>query len=88
MESFKFILNPWEYGTLFNINKYDFFNIEDIFIFKGNNISSYSQFKKINTLKILFNNYLKYLILTNKDIAFGLPIIDTNHKSLIKKIQN
>ena len=75
------------YGTLFSINKCDFFNIEDIFFFKGKDITSYSQFKKINTLKILFNNYLKSIILTNNDVAFGLPIIDTNHDSLIKKIQ-
>ena len=38
-------------------------------------------------MKVLFNNYLKSIILTNNDVAFGLPIIDTNHDSLIKKIQ-
>jgi len=75
------------YGTLFHITGYGFFNIEDIFFFKGNNISSFSQYKKINTLQHCCSNYIKPLILSKLDVAFGLPIIDTNHKKLLTKIQ-
>ena len=44
--------------------------------------------KKINTLQTIFANYLKPLMLSTSDIVFGLPLIDTNHSNLIKKIQN
>ena len=76
------------YGTFFHINTYSFFNVEDIFYSKGINISSYTQYKKINLLQIIFNSYLKPLILSKSDVAFGLPIIDSNHSNLLKKIQN
>lgn len=76
------------YGTLFYINTYAFLNVEDIFYFKGSNISVNTQYEKINTLQTIFANYLKPLILSTSDVAFGLPIIDTNHSNLIKKIQN
>jgi len=76
------------YGTLFHINSYSFFNIEDIFNYKGENLSYYTQYKKIKVLQTLLSNYLKPCILNKSDIAFGLPIIDTNHTNLMKKIQN
>jgi hypothetical protein len=76
------------YGTLFYINNCSFFNVEDIFYNKGSNISLKSQYDKIETLRTIFTNYLKPLILSKSDVAFGLPIIDTNHANLIKRIQN
>ena len=75
------------YGTVFNINSYEFFNIEDIFYFKGNNISRNVQFDKLNTLQIMFSNYLNPLMLSKSDIVFGLPLIETSHDNIIKKIQ-
>ena len=76
------------YGTVFNINRYEFFNIEDIFFFKGRDITRHTQHDKLNILYTICNNYLKPLIMTKDDIAFGLPIMDTNHGALIKKIQD
>ena len=76
------------YGTLFHVNTSTFFNVEDIFYNKGSNIALNSQYEKLNTLQIIFANYLKPLILSKADVAFGLPIIDTIHGNLIKRIQN
>ena len=75
------------YGTLFHINSYAFLNVEDLFYFKGVNMSISTQYEKLNTLQIMFSNYLKPLMLSKSDVVFGLPLIDTNHGKLIKKIQ-
>ena len=76
------------YGTMFHVNSHSFFNIEDIFYFKGNNLSYHTQFKKFNVLKTIMTNYIKPCILNKSDIAFGLPLIHTNHAKLMKKIEN
>ena len=76
------------YGTCFYINNYSFFNIEDIFTFKGNDISRDSQNKKFIILNTILKNYIRPVIFTKNDIAFGMPVMDTNHDKLIKKIQN
>ena len=75
------------YGTLFNVNTYNFFNIEDIFFFKGNNISLNSQYAKFNILHTICTNYIKPVIITKHDVAFGLPLINTNRDTLYNKIQ-
>ena len=75
------------YGTLFFINSYSFFNIEDIFFYKGENVSYHTQYKKFNILHTLLSNYLKPCILTKSDIAFGLPMIDSNHSKLLQRIE-
>ena len=75
------------YGTLFHINSYSFFNIEDIFYFKGQNLSYHTQYKKFNILQTMLSNYIKPCMLNKSDIAFGLPIIDTNHDRLLKTIE-
>ncbi len=76
------------YGTMFHVNSHSFFNIEDIFYFKGNNLSYHTQFKKFNVLKTIMTNYIKPCILNKSDIAFGLPLIHTNHAKLMNKIEN
>jgi len=75
------------YGTLFHINSYSFFNIEDIFYFKGQNLSYHTQYNKFNILRIMLSNYIKPCVLNQSDIAFGLPLIDTNHAKLLKRVE-
>jgi hypothetical protein len=75
------------YGTMFHVNSYSFFNIEDIFYFKGNDLTYYTQYKKFNTMKTMLTNYIKPCLLNKSDIAFGLPVMDTNHSKLIKKVE-
>ncbi|GAI75716.1 unnamed protein product, partial [marine sediment metagenome] len=73
------------YGTFFMHQKKVFFSIEDIFYFMDKNISSFSQYKKLQIIHILFNEYLKQIHLTNDNIIFGLPYIDTNYDNTIEE---
>jgi len=74
------------YGTLFMNNR--LFNVEDIFYFKNKDISNQNQFNKFNILNEFFKQYTKQISITNNDIIFGLPIIDTNYNNLITTISS
>ena len=76
------------YGTCFKIKNQTFFNIEDIFFFKGIKIIYYNQFKKINTCIYLVKNYINNTIFTSKTIIIGMPIMQSEHSKLIDKIKN
>ena len=74
------------YGTFFIHQKKVFFSIEDIFYFMNKNISSFSQYKKLQILYTIFNEYLKQIQLTNDNIIFGLPHIDTSYDNAIEEL--
>ena len=75
------------YGTIFFVNNLSFFNIENIFYFKGINIQYYNQLNKLNTIVILLNKHIKQIIFSKHNITFGLPLMDTNYNNLIDKIK-
>jgi len=75
------------YGTLFNYDNNCFFNIEDIFYYKGNNVSNNIWFNKLKILKNIFINDIKQTSYNKSFVIFGLPIIHTNYYELIKQIQ-
>jgi hypothetical protein len=80
------------YGTLFNHSKNSFFCIEDIFLYKGINISGENWKNKFNQILTMFTNDIKQISYNNSFLVFGLPImVKTNEelfdiisKSLIK----
>jgi hypothetical protein len=77
------------YGTIFNIRNFKFFNIEDIFYYKGYNVSSYNDEKKFKLLYIIMNNYIKQTYYTNNSIIFGLPNISDDYndiKNILSKL--
>ena len=76
------------YGTCFKIKYQTFFNMEDIYFFKGVKIIYYNQFKKINTSINLIKNHINNTIFTSKSIIIGMPIMDQSHSNLIQKIKN
>ena len=76
------------YGTLFHIIDHAFFNIENIYFLKGRNISSLTQYNKLDALQTILNNYIKPVIISKQDVAFGLPLIDTNHAKLKRRLDN
>ena len=76
------------YGTIFNVDKTRFFNIEDIFYFKGNSLVEKNQFKRLTTLEKLLKQHIFQKAYTKNDIIFGMPIIDKNRGNLEKVIQN
>jgi hypothetical protein len=80
------------YGTLFYYIKNSFFCVEDIFLYKGNDISGENWKNKFSKIESLFKNDIKQIAYNNSFIVFGLPImVKTNeevihiiNKSLIK----
>jgi len=75
------------YGTLFSLNKSSFFNIENIFYFKGTEISHMNQLNKINHISYILKNHINNVLYTSQNLIFGLPIIETNHNKLLDIIQ-
>ena len=74
------------YGTLFtcknsnsSINKSDIFSVEDIFYYKGDDISNYIYEDKLKIIKNIFDTQLRYNIsFSNHGVVFGLPCITSD----------
>ena len=76
------------YGTLFIVNNTSFFNIENIYYFKGKNISNENQLNKINTISYILKNHINNVLFTSQNMIFGLPNIDTNYNKLLETIKS
>ncbi len=76
------------YGTLFIVNNASFFNIENIYYFKGENISNENQLNKINTISYILKNHINNVLFTSQNMIFGLPNIDTNYNKLLETIKS
>ena len=63
------------YGTIFIHDGYSFFTIEDIFLFKGENLDTKSQLVKWCIIQNAFNRYIRQGFLCDKDVIIGLPVI-------------
>jgi hypothetical protein len=63
------------YGTIFNSMNNIFFSVEDVFYYKGYDISSDNWKNKFNKLLNIFNNDIKQLSYNNNFVVFGLPIM-------------
>ena len=74
------------YGTIFNYDNNRFFNIEDIFYYKGNNIANIKWINKFTILKQIFSCEISQVSYNKSFLVFGLPIINTNYYELIKQI--
>ena len=77
------------YGTLFrtspensekkNICSNEIFSVEDIFYYKGDDISDYSYQDKLKVVKNIFDTKLNYnMSFCNNGIVFGLPVMTTD----------
>ena len=76
------------YGTIFFVNKNKFFNIENIYYFKGRDLINYTQLKKFKEINNLMTHYLRQTSHFKNTIIFGLPIIDSNIYNLKKQIND
>ena len=74
------------YGTLFNYLNNNFFSIEDIFLYKGKNVSSNIWIKKLELFKQIMNNDIKQVAYNKSFIVFGLPLINIDFDKLIDEI--
>ena len=77
------------YGTLFRIRpengekkdicNNEIFSVEDIFYYKGDDISDYSYQDKLKVVKNIFDTKLNYnMSFCNNGIVFGLPVMTTD----------
>jgi hypothetical protein len=77
------------YGTLFrtipeniekkNICNNEIFSVEDIFYYKGDDISDYSYHNKLKVIKNIFETKLRYnMAFCKNGVIFGLPIMTTD----------
>ena len=74
------------YGTLFNYLDNDFFSIEDIFLYKGKNISNYIWIKKLEIFYQIMNIDIKQISYNKSFIVFGLPLINIDFDKLLDEI--
>ena len=74
------------YGTTFFHSYNKFFTIEDIFYYKGNDVSRYNWGKKFELLKTIFNKDIKQISLNNSFMVFGLPVLSNNVDDFTNKI--
>ena len=76
------------YGTIFNIDIARFFNIEDLFFYKGNSLVDKNQYTRLQIIKRIFQQDIHQKAYTPNDIIFGLPVIDKNRQKLDTLIDN
>jgi hypothetical protein len=74
------------YGTFFSYLNNSFFSIEDIFLYKGKNVSNYIWIKKLEIFNEIMNLDIKQIAYNKSFTVFGLPIIKNNLDELIKEI--
>jgi len=74
------------YGTQFNTQGTHFFTIEDIFLYKGMDVSNKNWLNKFTYIGNLFKGDIKQIAYTKNCLVFGLPLIENNIKELDKKI--
>jgi hypothetical protein len=74
------------YGTIFKYNDVSCFCIEDIYYYKGSDLTDFSYLKKLQLIKQCLEKELCSNALTNKFTIFGLPIFRTNFNALLQEI--
>jgi hypothetical protein len=76
------------YGTVFYHEYNRFFSIEDIFFYKGNDISRENWGNKLTKIYKMFKNDLNQLSYNKNYIVFGLPLIVKTNDQLTESLKN
>lgn len=75
------------YGTIFNHSNNQFFTLEDVFFYKGNDVSRKNWHEKFVLFKKIMEHDIKQASYNKSFIVFGLPILSNNLDDLITKIK-
>lgn len=75
------------YGTTFYHSHNKFFTIEDIFYYKGNDVSKYNWGQKFILFKTILGKDIKQLSLNNSFMVFGLPLLSNKLEDFINKLE-
>jgi hypothetical protein len=73
------------YGTIFINNNTKVFSIQDIFYYKGKQLSSTTE--KMQIYEYLFITDIKQVVYSSHFVLFGLPLMSNNFSDLMKKIE-
>jgi len=75
------------YGTtLFHMHN-KFFTIEDIFYYKGNDVSRYNWGRKFELFNTILCKDIKQISLNNSFMVFGLPLLSNNLDDFYNKVE-
>jgi len=72
--------NTLFFGTLFYHVNNPFFSIEDIYLYKGKDLSSHDFGYKINKIAYILKNDIKQISYNNTCVVFGLPMISKTNE--------
>ena len=75
------------YGTKFNHHSGNFFNVEDILFFKNRNLNNHTPLKRLLYIIDFISTYTKQVSYSPHEIIFGLPLMERNKQSLLKKLE-
>ena len=75
------------YGTTFFHSYNKFFAIEDVFYYKGSDVSRYNWGRKFELFNTILSKDLKQISLNNSFMVFGLPLLSNNLDDLYKKVE-
>ena len=74
------------YGTVFNYLDNNFFSVEDIFFYKGINVSNYIWIKKLDLFTQIMSSDIRQVSYNKSFMVFGLPLISENLDELTAEI--
>ena len=74
------------YGTIFQYNDVQYFNIEDLLYYKNKNTEELNNLDKFHLEYELLKNDIKQVIYKKNNIIFGLPNISTQYNDIYKNI--
>lgn len=73
------------YGTVFTSSNSPFFSIEDVFYYRGNNISAYNWGKKLDVMQSLMTEGFNQKAYNKSFYVFGVPLMSNNINSLVDR---
>lgn len=74
------------YGTVFNYLDNNFFSVEDIFFYKGINVSNYIWIKKLDLFTQIMSSDIRQVSYNKSFMVFGLPLISEKLNELTDEI--
>lgn len=78
------VLGTIFFGTVFNIDKNEYYSIENIHYYKGKNIENNNEKYKLSLIKNILEKELKSCFLTTKGICMAMPIIESKFENCIE----
>ena len=75
------------YGTTFFHSYNKFFAIEDVFYYKGDDVSRYNWGRKFELFNTILGKDLKQISLNNSFMVFGLPLLSNNLDDFLQKVE-